>query len=176
MTSTRGYVKQDCSLARALEVVGDRWTPLILRDCFYGVSRFSDLQAHLDIPRAMLADRLARLVADGVLERRPGRSGPYYVLTGRGKGVWPAVFALAQWGEREFSPEGPRRLFSHVRCGTDITTSGWCPLCEKVPPPADLTVRQGPGADPTLRHDRVSEALNRGPHRLLTPLFPEPPA
>jgi DNA-binding HxlR family transcriptional regulator len=65
------YDGQDCALARALEVVGERWTPLILRDAFYGVRRFSDFQVHLDIPRAVLADRLNGLVEDGLLVRIP---------------------------------------------------------------------------------------------------------
>ena len=64
------YEAQDCSLARALGVVGERWTLLIVRDAFYGVRRLNDFQAHLDIPRAVLTDRLSGLVDDGVLQRR----------------------------------------------------------------------------------------------------------
>src|SRR2546423_15667325 len=76
----KDYEGQDCSLARALEVVGERWTLLIVRDAFYGVRRFSDFAAHLDIPRAVLSDRLAGLVEDGLMQRRPdperaGRGG-----------------------------------------------------------------------------------------------------
>ena len=67
----QGYPQQDCAIARALEVVGDRWTLLVLRDCFLGVHRFADLVAHLDVPRAVLSDRLARLVEAGILERDP---------------------------------------------------------------------------------------------------------
>src|ERR1700690_1478964 len=67
----KDYQRQDCSLARALEVVGERWTLLIVRDAFYGVRRFNDFQAHLDIPKAVLSDRLNGLVEDGILERRP---------------------------------------------------------------------------------------------------------
>ena len=65
----KDYQRQDCSLARALEVVGERWTLLIVRDAFYGVRRFNDFQAHLDIPKAVLSDRLNGLVEDGILER-----------------------------------------------------------------------------------------------------------
>ncbi|MBZ4318977.1 winged helix-turn-helix transcriptional regulator [Streptomyces huiliensis] len=173
----RGYTDQDCSLARALEVVGERWTLLVLRDCFYGVRRFADFHAHLGIPRAVLTDRLKTLTSMGLLERRPRATGVEvdYLLTERGVDLWPTVYALAQWGERWLTPDGARRLFSHAPCGTDVTPLGLCPTCDTVPPAADLVIRQGPGADPTLRDDRVSEALRRKPHRLLTDLFPEHP-
>src|SRR5574341_808466 len=67
----KDYERQDCSLARALEVIGERWTLLIVRDAFYGVRRFSDFQAHLDVPKAVLSDRLAGLVEEGILQRQP---------------------------------------------------------------------------------------------------------
>src|SRR4051812_46978020 len=94
------YLDQDCALARALEVVGERWTLLILRDAFYGVRRFSDFHAHLDIPKAVLADRLDGLVEQGVLDRvaDPGHGGRnLYELTNRGRDLWPAVYALMSW-------------------------------------------------------------------------------
>lgn len=169
MVLGRDYPDQDCSLARALEVVGERWTMLVLRDCFYGVRRFSDLQARLDIPRAVLAARLAALVDTGLLERheyRPGREE--YVLTERAVGLWPALFALAKWGDEHFSPAGPSRLFAHAACGTDVTAAGWCPTCGLVPAPADLVVRPGPGLR-SRRPDRASVVL-REPHRMLTPV------
>lgn len=169
----KDYSTQDCSLARALEIVGERWTLLVLRDCFYGVRRFSDLRDHLDIPRAVLSERLNSLVAAGLLYRLPHGTSHDYVLTERGLTLWPTVFALAQWGEQHFAPpEGPRRIFSHVACGTDLESTGLCPECGIVPEPSDLVVQHGPGADPTVRSDPVSLALRR-PHRLLTPLHPE---
>ncbi|MBH1935255.1 helix-turn-helix transcriptional regulator [Streptomyces sp. AV19] len=173
MGSGRGYTDQDCSLARALEVIGERWTLLVLRDCFYGVRRFADFHAHLGVPRAVLTERLKTLTSLGVVERRPRPTGVEvdYLLTERGLDLWPAVHALAQWGERWTAPEGARRVFAHAPCGTDLTPTGHCPSCGTAPSPADLTIRQGPGADPTLRDDRVSAALRRGPHRLLTDLF-----
>ncbi len=101
------YTRQDCSLARALEVIGERWTPLILRDCFLGVRRFSDLQAHLDISRAVLSTRLDALVAEGLLERS-GEGHPEYSLTDDALALWPALFALTQWGDRRTTPRGRR--------------------------------------------------------------------
>jgi DNA-binding HxlR family transcriptional regulator len=164
----RDYERQNCSLARALEVVGERWTMLVLRDLFFGVRRFTDLQAHLGIPRAVLADRLARLVDEGVLTRTEYRRGRHeYTLTPHGEELWPALFALSQWGDRHNAPRGRRRIFSHAPCGTDLAASGQCPSCGEIPPAGELEIRPGPGAR-TDRTDPVSLAL-RSPHRLLTP-------
>ena len=161
------YARQDCSLARSLEIVGERWTLLILRDAFYGVHRFTDFQAHLDVSRAVLSARLEALVADGLLTRT-GTGHPSYHLTEEGLALWPALHALAQWGEQRTTPGKPRRLFFHVGCGP-LLPDGRCRACGQAPPPADLEIRPGPGADFTVRDDPVSVAL-REPHRLLTPL------
>ena len=99
----KDYENQDCALARALEVVGERWTLLIVRDAFYGVRRFNDFQAHLDIPKAVLSDRLAGLVDEDILERRPDPSHAgrhLYELTPAGRDLWPAINALLAWGDR----------------------------------------------------------------------------
>src|ERR1700739_405458 len=104
------YDKQDCSLARALEVVGERWTLLILRDAFFGVRRFGDFAAHLGVPRAVLADRLSYLAEAGGLTGRPVRHGhTEYVLTGKGLELWPAIRVLLDWGDEHYSARGPRR-------------------------------------------------------------------
>jgi DNA-binding HxlR family transcriptional regulator len=164
------YPGQSCSLARTLEIVGERWTLLILRDLFFGVRRFTDLQRHLDVPRAVLAARLNALVDDGLVERRPYAAGrDELVLTPAGEELWPAVHALMQWGERHRSPQGPRRLFAHTVCGSDLTFEGHCPRCERTPPAGELVMRPGPGMTPPLRDDAVTLAL-REPHRLLQPL------
>jgi DNA-binding HxlR family transcriptional regulator len=162
------YARQDCSLARSLEVVGERWTLLILRDAFFGVRRFSEFQAHLDISRAVLSTRLEALVGDGLLTRTE-KGHPEYELTEEALGLWPALFALGQWGERRTTPGRPRRLYRHVGCG-EMASDGRCEQCGAFPDPADVEVRPGPGADPTLRDDPVSVALRR-PHRLLEPLL-----
>ena len=168
------YAGQTCSLARTLEVVGERWTLLILRDLFFGVRRFTDLQRHLGVPRAVLAARLTALVEHGLVERRPyGPGRDELVLTADGEALWPSVYALTQWGERHRSPAGPLRLFSHTACGTDLAPAGHCPACGIDPPPGDIEMRPGPGAGPPLRDDVVSVALRR-PRRLLTPLLPHP--
>ncbi|WP_214405366.1 winged helix-turn-helix transcriptional regulator [Pseudonocardia lacus] len=171
MALGKDYAGQDCSLARALEDVGERWTLLVLRDCFFGVRRFTDLQAHLDISRAVLTARLADLVAAGLLERREYRPGRHeYLLTEQGRALWPAVFALVQWGERFRAPNGPRRLFVHATCGATVDPTGACPGCGAHPGPEDLEIHPGPAAS-TRRDDAVSLVL-RAPHRLLEPITP----
>lgn len=163
------YAGQDCSLARTLEVVGERWTLLVLRDCFFGVRRFTDLRDHLDISRAVLAARLADLVDAGLLERREYRPGRHeYVVTPDAVDLWPALFALLQWGERHRAPDGPRRVFVHTACDTAVDGAGVCGRCGATPGPADLEMRPG-RAMTSRREDPVSRAL-REPHRLLTPL------
>jgi DNA-binding HxlR family transcriptional regulator len=165
----KDYEAQDCSLARALGVIGERWTLLIVRDAFYGVRRFNDFHAHLDIPRAVLSDRLAGLVEDGILERRPdpehaGRQS--YELTAAGRDLWPALYALLVWGDRHRYRNS--RLFKHAVCETTLDDSGRCPACGLTPQPEDILTapRRSRGE---ARDDRVAVALRR-PRRLLEPI------
>lgn len=163
------YTQQDCSIARALEIVGERWTLLIIRDSFFGVRRFSDFQAHLDISKAVLTDRLSSLVDGGILTKVPRGGRDDYVMTELGLTLWPIVFSLAQWGERQSPAAGPRRIFSHASCGTDLETSGLCTTCGSHPGPTELDMRPGPGST-MQRADAISVAL-RSPHRLLEPIM-----
>lgn len=163
----KDYEGQDCSLARALEVIGERWTLLIVRDAFYGVRRFNDFYAHLDIPKAILADRLGGLVDDGILERVPGpaHAGRHlYQLTEAGRDLWPVLHALLVWGGRHRTASS--RRFRHAGCGAALDDSGACPRCAVVPRPEDIV------SEPlrrTRRDDRVAVALRR-PRRLLEPI------
>src|SRR5689334_19568597 len=157
MTLPRQYDGQACALARALEVVGERWTLLILRDLFFGVTRFTDLQTHLDVPRAVLTARLALLVETGVAERRPYAPGrAEHVLTDAGLELWPIVHQLMQWGERHLVAGQPVRVFTHATCGTDLEHDGVCPSCGTTPPPADIDMRPGPGNPRVVRTDPIS--------------------
>jgi DNA-binding HxlR family transcriptional regulator len=165
----KDYQRQDCSLARALEAIGERWTLLIVRDAFYGVRRFSDFQAHLDVPKAVLSDRLSGLVENGILERKPDPDRPgrqIYELTAAGRDLWPVLHSILVWGDRHRYPNS--RVFRHAVCGTQIEDRGACPTCGVVPGPEDLEMvtRRGRG---TLRDDPVAVAL-REPHRLLEPV------
>ncbi len=170
----KDYEGQDCALARALEVVGERWTLLIVRDAFYGVRRFNDFQAHLDIPKAVLSDRLAGLVGEGILARRadPAHAGRHvYELTGTGRDLWPAVHALLAWGERHRAPSS--RRFRHATCGTLIDGAGRCRRCGTAPEPEDIVTEPRRRRGRPGRDDPVAVALRR-PHRLLEPLEPGP--
>lgn len=163
------YQGQDCALARALEVVGERWTLLIIRDAFYGVQRFSDFHAHLDIPRAVLTERLNALVAAGIFDRArdPAHAGRHlYLLTARGKDLWPALHGLLTWGSRHCADNS--LVFRHCVCGTALDDNGTCRRCALTPQPADIYTEPRASRS-TARTDRVAAAL-RSPHRLLEPL------
>jgi DNA-binding HxlR family transcriptional regulator len=165
----KDYERQDCSLARALEAVGERWTLLILRDAFFGVRRFSDFRVHLDVPKAVLSDRLSGLVQEGVLQRRPDpdhRSRQLYELTPAGRELWPVLHSLLVWGGRHRARNS--RLFRHAACGTTLDDRGDCPACLTTPGPEEIVTVPHPGAG-ALRGDPVAKAL-RAPHRLLEPI------
>jgi DNA-binding HxlR family transcriptional regulator len=171
MALPRDYEGQACSLARTLEVVGERWTLLILRDAFYGVRRFGDFVGHLRIPRAVLTDRLKSLAAADVLIR-VARAGHRveYELTEKGLSLWPVVRALVAWGDDYYAPTGPRRIFRHTADDAPLDPTGRCTRCDAVVPVEDTVVAPGPGlAAPTEDDDPVSAALVR-PHRMLTSL------
>jgi DNA-binding HxlR family transcriptional regulator len=169
MPMNRGYADQHCSLARSLEVVGERWTLLIVRDAFYGVRRFADFVSHLSIPRAVLSDRLGRLVAARALTRAGTASRPEYELTEKGVALWPLIYSAIMWGDEHYAPRGPRRLFRHAEDGGRIDKLGRCETCSELVPPDQIEIGPGPGHSPKLDTDSVSIAL-REPHRLLEPL------
>jgi DNA-binding HxlR family transcriptional regulator len=171
MALPRDYSNQECSLARTLEIVGERWTLLIVRDAFYGVRRFSDFLAHLKIPKAVLSERLNVLVGADVLERVPGRFGhDEYEIIDKGLRLWPTIRCLTGWGDEHYAPAGPRRLFMHATCGCEVDERGVCPSCETLVGVGDLIVVPGPGLPPIdADADPVTAALAR-PHRMLEPL------
>jgi DNA-binding HxlR family transcriptional regulator len=163
------YDRQDCAIAGALEVIGERWTLLIVRDAMFGVRRFSDFQAHLDIPRAVLTERLNSLVENGILERRPDpdhSSRHLYVLTAAGRELWPVIHAILTWGGRHRRPNS-RRL-RHALCGTELAPDGSCPKCKHDPDVGDVISEPKAGRR-RMRDDPVALAL-RKPHRMLEPL------
>src|SRR5688572_27688829 len=99
-----------CSVAQCLQVIGDWWTMLVVRDVFLGVRRFDEFQARLGIARNVLAQRLKKLVDAGVLERRAYQDRPAryeYALTDKGRDLWPVLTALRQWGDQHAAPDGP---------------------------------------------------------------------
>ncbi len=165
----KDYEGQDGALARALEVVGERWTMLIVRDAFFGVRRFNDFHAHLDIPKATLSDRLNGLVEDGILARQPDpdHAGRHvYELTQAGRELWPALHALLSWGGKHRAPNS--RIFRHAACGTRLDEAGYCPHCKVTPGPEDILMEPRRGRA-NFRSDPVTQAL-RGRRRLLEPV------
>ncbi|QYN21435.1 helix-turn-helix domain-containing protein [Amycolatopsis sp. DSM 110486] len=169
MALPKYYAAQQCSLARSLEIVGERWTLLIVRDAFFGVRRFGDFLAHLGMSRAVLTERLEGLLETGVLAETPGSHGyREYVLTGKGVDLWPVVRDLLAWGNEHCSENGPRRVFRHVPDSGLLAPDGSCTACGRTVAPADLVVLPGPGYDDHA-DDFVSEALSEA-HRLLEPL------
>jgi DNA-binding HxlR family transcriptional regulator len=169
MALPKDYGAQTCSLARSLEILGERWTLLIVRDAFYGVRRFSDFADHLGIPRSVLAARLDGLVAEQLLAKaaRGDRSYAEYELTDKGRQLWPVIYGLIRWGDEHYAADGPPRLFEHAEDGGRITPDGTCPACGQHVLPTDLQAVPGPGLNPPPGNpDPVTAALSQ-PHRLL---------
>jgi DNA-binding HxlR family transcriptional regulator len=146
------YESQSCSIAGALEVVGERWSLLIVRDILLGLRRFDELQAHLGIARNVLQTRLERLREHGVIERVPYQQHPLrheYRLTDKGLDLWPAIVALMKWGDRYAAPEGgPAVLIEHRGCGGSVDEHRICERCGAKLKARDAVGRPGPGASP----------------------------
>jgi DNA-binding HxlR family transcriptional regulator len=176
MALPREYLDQECGLARSLEIVGERWTLLIIRDAFYGVRRFSDFRDHLGIPRAVLTERLNFLVEHGILERGTTESGrDEYVLTDKGERLWPGIWSLMAWGNEFYMPERRRRPFTHTGCGGVVGADGTCRACGAIPAPDGLTIHPQPARPRPVKTDPASQALKRA-HPLLTPIREASPA
>jgi DNA-binding HxlR family transcriptional regulator len=145
----RDYENLNCSIARALERVGERWTLLILRDaCLRDVRRFSDFQRSLGIARNILATRLRQLCADGLLERRVENGHPdrvEYHPTPQALDLYTGLAALMQWGDRYLAPNGPPALIEHAGCGGAAVVSVTCAGCGAELRSGDLHGRRGPG-------------------------------
>jgi len=149
----RAYEHQVCSVARSLELVGDRWTLLIVRDALRGVHRFDDFRARLGVAHNVLSDRLSRLTEVGVLERRRYQRRPdryEYHLTQQGRDLWPVVMSLLLWGDRYLAPDGPPKLALHRNCGGRLTPQLTCADCGASLAYGDVELTPGPGADESI--------------------------
>jgi DNA-binding HxlR family transcriptional regulator len=155
----RDYQGQVCSIARALEVVGDRWTLLIVRDVAFGLRRFDELLDSLGVASNVLADRLNRLVAEGVLDRVRYRQRPErfeYRLTSKGGELGVALLALMQWGDRHLSDKPPRiarRRSDRAPVAVRLLANDGSFVA-----PDDLELVPGPGAQPPQPHQRSAQA------------------
>jgi DNA-binding HxlR family transcriptional regulator len=127
------YPHQHCSIARSLELIGERWTLLILRDVFTGRRRFDEIQRSLGVARNVLTARLARLVAEGILYRRRYQERPEryeYRLTEKGLDLWPVLVSLLAWGDRHLAEEGgPPVVLLHRECGGRVNDRRVCEDC-----------------------------------------------
>lgn len=146
----------NCSVRRALDVIGDRWSLLILREAFNGVRRFDDLATHLDISESVLARRLRGLVEAGVLNRIPYRAAGQrtrhdYQLTAKGRDLFPVVVALLQWGDRYLADDaGGSWSVTHADCGEPVEVVVRCPEHGDPLTPFDTRTAPGPSARPAV--------------------------
>ncbi len=147
----RTYEGQNCSVAKSLELIGERWTMLVVREVFLGNRRFDEMAARLGIARNVLTSRLQRLVEEGVLEKvryqeRPERFE--YRLTEKGIDLWPVIVSLVQFGDRYYAPEGPPLILMHKGCGGTVDAHRICSTCGERLTARAVTARPGPGAPP----------------------------
>ena len=150
----KSFEHMSCSVAQTLEVVGEWWTMLIVRDAFLGVQRFDEFQERLGIARNVLTQRLNKLVAAGVLERRAYQEKPVrhaYVLTDKGRDLWPVLNAMRQWGDRHHAPDGPPVEVVHRACGHAAELITTCAHCGERVGPRDVRAQRGPGSPLALR-------------------------
>jgi DNA-binding HxlR family transcriptional regulator len=155
----RPFTDQNCSIAGALEILGERWTLLVMREVLLGRRRFADIRRHVGVAPNILSDRLQTLVDQGLLERRLYSERPEsyeYLPTPKGVDVNPVLVALLQWGDEHATPpHGPPRVFVHAACGHDARPELHCAHCGDAIESRDLKVRPGPGADA----DQLAESL-----------------
>jgi len=146
------YDTAGCTIAGALAIVGEKWTFLVLREAFNGVRRFDEMQRRTSAPRQVLSDRLARLVAEGILRKVPYREDGQrargeYRLTEKGIELFPVIVALLTWGDRYAStPEGPPVVLTHRDCGAGVHLQLACDEGHVLHSARDVTPLPGPGA------------------------------
>ncbi len=148
------FANWPCSVARTMDLLGDWWTPLVLREAFYGFRRFDEFQRELGIARNTLSARLRRLVEAGLLEKRVYETTPVrheYVLTEAGRDFYAVIAAMTAWGDRWLSGDtGTPVLTRHETCGHDGVAKVVCSHCGQPFEPEDITPRPGPGYPPKL--------------------------
>jgi DNA-binding HxlR family transcriptional regulator len=149
----KSFAGMDCSVAQCLEVVGEWWSMLIVRDSLMGVTRFEDFQRRLGISRNILQQRLTKLVESGVLTRvqyseHPPRDD--YRLTDKGRDLWPVITAMRQWGDTYAAPTGPPVQIRHKTCGDVSEPEMVCSSCGEHVGPRDFKAVPGPGRSESM--------------------------
>lgn len=142
----------NCTIGRTMEILGERWTLVVLREVFSGIRRFDDMRERTNIPRQVLTNRLHRLVTAGVLRRSPyqepgARVREEYRLTTKGLDLYPILLAVRAWGDRYLAdPEGPPMETLHKDCGAQVNVVLRCDEGHDVPSARDAVPRPGPSA------------------------------
>ncbi len=157
----RDYSTQNCSVARTLEVIGERWSLLIVRNAFYGIRRFDDHQRWLGIARNVLQARLELLVEHGILSKELYQERPprhEYRLTQKGIDLWPVLVTMLQWGDRYAMDSGPPLVLQHKDCGGGVDGHLRCDKCGKDLTAHDVRPSRGPGLLPGQTTPRVPAA------------------
>ncbi len=148
---------ENCPIGRAMEILGERWTVVVLREVFNGIRRYDDMRVRTSIPRQVLADRLAKLVEHGILRRvpyqEPGSRQRYeYRLTEKGFDLYPMLVALRDWGDRYLvDADGSPLSIEHRDCGEPVHTELRCEAGHTITSPRQAVPRPGPGARPLAR-------------------------
>ena len=152
---------ENCPVQRTLNLVGEKWSLLIIREAVNGVRKFDDFHGHLAVSEAVLADRLRKLLAAGILETRPyqppgGRTRHEYRLTAKGWDLWPIIMSLMQWGDKYVAdPQGPLLDVRHAECGAPVRVVVECTRDHAVVDHTRVAVSPGASAHPrTLRRER----------------------
>src|SRR3954468_3219018 len=161
----KAYESEVCSIARALEVIGERWSLLIIRNAlFAGSTRYSEFQRSLGIASNILQNRLDGFVAAGLMRRHRYSEQPElyeYLLTDKGRSLAPSLIALTEWGDRWAAPDGPPVLYRHAACGSEVSHQVVCATCGRLEGPAEVQALPGPGMPP----DRAARMTERAAAR-----------
>ncbi|BDE06572.1 HxlR family transcriptional regulator [Vulcanimicrobium alpinum] len=150
MAKRRSFEGMNCSIARALDVVGEWWTLLVIREAFRGVRRFDGFVERLEIAPNILSARLRRLIEHEILEERPYSERPRrveYRLTAKGRDLFPVIVALLGWGDRWYADDGPPVVLEHVTCGRRAEPRFVCTHCGERLHPRDTRAVPGRGAE-----------------------------
>jgi DNA-binding HxlR family transcriptional regulator len=148
------FSTDNCTIGRAMAVLGERWTFVVIREVFNGIRRFDDMRRHTGIPRQVLTERLALLIEHDILRRQPYRVAGQrerheYRLTEKGFALFPVMVAVAGWGDRYYADAaGPPVEFVHRDCGSTVSTHLTCADGHDLTDPRDVVGRPGPGVLP----------------------------
>jgi DNA-binding HxlR family transcriptional regulator len=163
----RTYEGQNCSVAKTLELVGERWTVLILREVYFGRRRFDEMADNLGIARNVLTARLQRLIDEDVLDKVAYQERPTrfeYRLTEKGLDLWPVLVTLMQYGDRYYAPDGPPVVLTHRDCGGTLDVHRICERCGARLTARDVRAHAGPGATTASAVPALASAPARTGH------------